>query len=186
MKTPSARADAVHAANAGPRNGAVVEGLRSAIEAVLQRVLGSTDPEYEDVLQNSLERVIATLDQDTFRGECPLSVWAALIARKVAADALRVRYRERRVFVHADTMEMVTGAHSPAAGPELRIEARERLQQFADALSALRVGRAQVVYMHGVLGYQLAEIAAMIGISVTAAQSRLVRGRREIATRLRH
>jgi RNA polymerase sigma factor (sigma-70 family) len=186
MKTPAARALTVHAANASPANGAVVDALRAAIEAVLQRVLGSTDPEYEDVLQNSLERVIATLDQDTFRGECPLSVWAGLIARKVAADALRVRYRERRVFVQGDTMETITSHHSSEAGPELRIEARERLQQFASALSGLRVGRAQVVFMHGVLGYQLAEIAEMIGISVTAAQSRLVRGRREIASRLRH
>jgi RNA polymerase sigma-70 factor (ECF subfamily) len=186
MKTSSSRGGAVHSANADASTEGVVEGLQAAIEAVLQRVLGATDPEYEDVLQNSLERVIATLDQDTFRGECPLSVWAALIARKVAADALRVRYRERRVFVHGDTMEAIPGLHSLAAGPEPRIEAREQLQQFAHALSGLRVGRAQVVYMHGVLGYQLAEIAAMIGISVTAAQSRLVRGRREIATRLRH
>lgn len=41
------------------------------------------------------------------------------------------------------------------------------------------------MYLHSVLGYELAEIAAMIGISVTAAQSRLVRGRREITHRMK-
>lgn len=161
-----------------------VEGLQSAIEAVLQRVLGVTDPEYEDVLQNALERVITTLDQETFRGDCPLSSWAALIARKTAADALRERYRERRVFVHDDVGETWTTLHFPEAGPERRIQARERLKRFDRALSRLGQGSAVVVYLHGVLGFDLAEIASMVGISVAAAQSRLVRGRREIAHRL--
>src|SRR5215472_4616571 len=34
----------------------IAEDLQTAVETVLQRVLGVTDPEYEDVVQNSLER----------------------------------------------------------------------------------------------------------------------------------
>jgi RNA polymerase sigma-70 factor (ECF subfamily) len=162
----------------------VVESMQTAIEAVLQRVLGVTDPEYEDVLQNSLVRVITTLDREAYRGDCPLSSWAALIARKAAADALRDRYRQRRVFVHDETGESWSTFAMAAAGPEEQIQARERLKRFNKALSRLGQGSALVVYLHGVLGYELTEIAAMVGISVAAAQSRLVRGRREIAHRL--
>jgi RNA polymerase sigma-70 factor (ECF subfamily) len=183
MKMTPTRPGLVEPGTVSPFNH-VVESLRPAIEAVLQRVLGATDPEYEDVVQTALERVITTLDRDAFRGECPLSSWAAVIARKAAADALRDRYRERRVFVYDDTGETWSTFHFPQAAPEERIQARERLKRFVRALSRLGEGSAAVVYLHGVLGYELAEIAAIVGISVAAAQSRLVRGRREIAHRL--
>lgn len=140
MKPRLKHAAPVQAGGWSPSN-RVVERLQSAIEAVLQRVLGATDPEYEDVLQNSLERVVATLDQNTFRGECPLSVWAALIARKAAADALRERYRARRVFVEGgDDVQAATARCTAEAAPEQRFLARERLRRFNTALSRLRVG----------------------------------------------
>jgi len=44
--------------------------------------------------------------------------------------------------------------------------------------------RAQVLLLHEVNGLELAEIAAALGISVMAAQSRLSRGRRELRARL--
>jgi len=43
---------------------------------------------------------------------------------------------------------------------------------------------AEAVFLHDVLGHELAEIAIMTQVSVSAAQSRLVRGRRELFRRL--
>lgn len=37
-----------------------------------------------------------------------------------------------------------------------------------------------MVYLHDVLGYDICDVAARVGTSVSAAQSRLVRGRREL------
>jgi RNA polymerase sigma-70 factor, ECF subfamily len=51
-------------------------------------------------------------------------------------------------------------------------------------LARMNPARAQVLVLHEVNGMDLAEIAAVLGISVTAAQSRLSRGRRELMSRL--
>jgi RNA polymerase sigma-70 factor (ECF subfamily) len=44
--------------------------------------------------------------------------------------------------------------------------------------------RAEAVFLHDVLGHELAEIAVITGATVAAAQSRLVRGRKELLERL--
>jgi RNA polymerase sigma-70 factor (ECF subfamily) len=170
--------------NGRPSKGDIAR-VRSVVESVLRRALGTQDPEFEDVLQTALARVVETLEQNTFRGNCPLSAWAALIARKTAADSLRERYRKRRLFGEGDPTEILGALSSADAGPEHLALVREQLRWFTSALSGLRVGNAQVVYLYDVLGYELAEISAMIRISVAAAQSRLVRGRREIASRMK-
>jgi RNA polymerase sigma-70 factor (ECF subfamily) len=45
--------------------------------------------------------------------------------------------------------------------------------------------RATAVLLYDVFGYELAEIAAMTGVSAAAAQSRVVRGRKELHERIR-
>jgi DNA-directed RNA polymerase specialized sigma24 family protein len=75
----------------------------------------------------------------------------------------------------------VAVARFPAgADPERVASAREGLAQFAGELSGLGEAHAEVVYMHDVLGHELTEIAVLLGITVAAAQSRLVRGRRRM------
>jgi DNA-directed RNA polymerase specialized sigma24 family protein len=65
-------------------------------------------------------------------------------------------------------------------GPERLTDLHETLERVNRALRGLGPKKARVVYLHDVLGYQLEEVATMLGTSVAAAQSRLVRGRREI------
>jgi DNA-directed RNA polymerase specialized sigma24 family protein len=49
---------------------------------------------------------------------------------------------------------------------------------------AMSPDKAMVLVLHDVLGHELVEIAAMLGISTSAAQSRLVRARRDFAERM--
>jgi RNA polymerase sigma-70 factor (ECF subfamily) len=148
-----------------------------AVQGVLRRMLGVSDPEYEDILQSSLERVVETVEHARRRNYA-IPQWAAVVTRNVAVDALRARSRERR-FLSRDDEERI--ASCPAgADPERVASARESLARFASALGRLRSGSAQVVYMHDVLGHDLAEVATTLGVSVAAAQSRLVRGRRQL------
>jgi RNA polymerase sigma-70 factor (ECF subfamily) len=127
-----------------------------------------------------LENVLVTIDGGRFRGECPPSGLAATIARNVAVDALRARSRERRVFSHDADEAIATKIPGEEVGPERLAHVHQQLREYAGALSRVAEGKANVVYLHDVLGYELSEVATMVGTSVAAAQSRLVRGRREI------
>lgn len=139
------------------------------------------DQEYEDLLQTALEVVLVSMRKNEFRGDSSLSTWAATIARNVAIDALRARARARRVFAHeADAQDVAARRHSMHPNPERLADVREQLAHYRDALTKLCPDKARVVYLHEVLGHRLEEIAGMLGISVAATQSRLVRGRRDI------
>jgi RNA polymerase sigma factor (sigma-70 family) len=155
--------------------------VRSTVDTVVRRFVGSTDPEYEDLVQSSLVNVLASIDGGKFRGDCPPRGWAAVIARNVAVDAIRARTRERRLITHdghAVADEQEPPGHG--LGPERLADLHEMLDRVNRALSRLGPKNARVVYLHDVLGYEMQEVAAMLGISVAATQSRLVRGRREI------
>jgi len=158
-----------------------MKNVQSTVDTVVRRLVGSTDPEYEDLVQSSLVNVLATFDGGKFRGDCPPRGWAAVIARNVAVDAIRARARERRVISHdGDAVADERGHTEGSLGPERLTDLHETLDRVNRALSGLGPKKARVVYLHDVLGYQLDEVATMLGTSVAAAQSRLVRGRREI------
>jgi RNA polymerase sigma-70 factor (ECF subfamily) len=157
-----------------------LKSVRSTVDTVVRRLVGSTDPEYEDLVQSSLVNVLATFDGGKFRGDCPPRGWAAVIARNVAVDAIRARARERRVIAHDGDAVADEQGHAAGLGPERLTDLHETLERVNRALRGLGPKKARVVYLHDVLGYQLEEVATMLGTSVAAAQSRLVRGRREI------
>jgi RNA polymerase sigma-70 factor (ECF subfamily) len=158
-----------------------MKNVQSTVDTVVRRLVGSTDPEYEDLVQSSLVNVLATFDGGKFRGDCPPRGWAAVIARNVAVDAIRARARERRVISHdGDAVADERGRTEGDLGPERLTDLHETLDRVNRALRGLGPKKARVVYLHDVLGYQLEEVATMLGTSVAAAQSRLVRGRKEI------
>jgi len=158
-----------------------MKNVQSTVDTVVRRLVGSTDPEYEDLVQSSLVNVLATFDGGKFRGDCPPRGWAAVIARNVAVDAIRARARERRVISHdGDAVADERGHTEGSLGPERLTDLHETLDRVNRALRGLGPKKARVVYLHDVLGYQLEEVATMLGTSVAAAQSRLVRGRKEI------
>jgi RNA polymerase sigma-70 factor (ECF subfamily) len=154
-----------------------------AVEATLLRVFGRREADHEDLVQIVFEQIILTLSKRRYAQACSLKTWASSIAANVALKSLRSRYRQRRVFdvfVEAETVSNQS-SHEDVEGT---IAARERVTRVRHELSQLASAKAEAVLLHDVLGHGLLEIAAMTGTSVTAAQTRLSRGRRELAARL--
>jgi RNA polymerase sigma-70 factor (ECF subfamily) len=167
-----------------------IQDVRSAVRIVLRRLVGAEDPEYEDLVQSAIEHVLVTFERGRFRGDCPRGGWAAVIARNVAVDAIRARSRERQLFVR-DPGDLTVGESARGldagvgpAGPEHLLVVQERMRRLQGALLGLGMHKANVVFLHDVLGHELGDISAILGVTVAAAQSRLSRGRREIIARI--
>src|SRR5262249_59603524 len=111
-----------------------------------------------------------------------LAAWASAVATKVGLMALRSRCRERRAVRGAgasDELEMPDSRYQIDG----QLEARDGIRRLQTALAGMNGVRAEVLLLHDVVGLELAEIAALIGASTAALQSRLVRGRRELIRR---
>lgn len=157
--------------------------LLPAVEASLLRVFGRREADHEDLVQIVFEQIILTLSRRSYAQACSLKTWASSIAARVALKSLRSRYRQRRVFDLRAEPEAVSLQRS-SDDVENNVASRQSVQRLREELSSMAPPKAEAVLLHDVLGHGLLEIAAMTGTSVTAAQTRLSRGRRELAVRL--
>jgi RNA polymerase sigma-70 factor (ECF subfamily) len=158
----------------------VYERVAHVVDVTLYRLLGVGDQEREDLAQQAMERVISTVASGRYLRDCSLISWATLITQHLAIDAIRARTRERKVFdrhLGTDAIELVADGQRTA---EHFVETQRRAQRLRSALSAIPSSNAEAVVLHDVLGHNLCEIARLTGVSVAAAQSRLVRGRRKV------
>lgn len=178
--------DIVEAVRQGDRSSAdqLYFRLVDAVDITLFRIFGRREAEHEDLVQRSFEQIVLTLSRRTFAGACSLRTWASAITARVAFNVLRSRRRERAVLVSTPPDQLDTGSHAHAPDAEALSLAREDIERLRRHLTRMKPDRAQAVFLHDVLGHELAEIAVMEDISVAAAQSRLVRGRRDLYKRL--
>ncbi|HTQ07347.1 MAG TPA: RNA polymerase sigma factor [Polyangiaceae bacterium] len=163
--------------------GHVYDRLLGAVDHALYRVFGRREHDHDDLVQAAFEQIVLTLSRRSYARACSLQTWASTIATHVAFNALRARRRERRVF---DRDANNVGEPEPPASSDLEraAGARADLERVRWLLAQMKPERAETVFLHDVLGHDLAEIALMTRVSVAAAQSRLVRGRRELRERL--
>ena len=158
--------------------------LLPAVESALFRVLGRREHDHEDLVQSSFEQIISTLAQRRYAQACSLNTWASTIAAHIALKSLRSRYRQRNVFdarLGADDLaELASGGDDV----ERTVGDRRELERLRVRLSELPPAQAEAIVLHDLMGHPLAEIAALTGASVAAAQSRLVRGRKELLARM--
>ncbi|HVZ72275.1 MAG TPA: RNA polymerase sigma factor [Polyangia bacterium] len=150
------------------------------VDRTVRRLLGNADADRDDVGQLALIEIVTTIDR--YRGDCSLDGWAQTITSHVIFKHIRRRRIERRIF----TDLLASGAvEAPAAThTERGSTTRQLLARVAAHLDGMNDGRAWAFVMHDVLGYDLREIAEMTASSVAAAQSRLVRGRRDLHARI--
>jgi RNA polymerase sigma-70 factor (ECF subfamily) len=149
-------------------------------------VIGRSDPDFEDIVQLSFERVLLSITRKQYAGRCNLATWSSVIASRVAIDHLRRRRHERRVFWFRkeDTDELPEPSTHEKDSPEGLAQRQRVMRALRSALARVSPEKAETVVLFEVLGRDLPEVAELTGVSVAAAQSRLVRGRKEISTHL--
>jgi RNA polymerase sigma-70 factor (ECF subfamily) len=163
---------------------ALYDRVVDMVEAVLFRLLGA-DADHEDLIQQAIERVVSSVVTGRFARGCSLRSWATLLTQHVAVDALRARARERKLFDRRIPYKMLELVEDHTATPEHLAETRRRMALLQSALGRVSRERSEAVVLHDLLGHDLTEIAQLTGVSVAAAQSRLVRGRREVLAWIR-
>jgi RNA polymerase sigma-70 factor, ECF subfamily len=159
--------------------------LIGVVEGTLYRMLGRYEPDHEDLVQSAFEQIVLTLASRRFARACSLKSWAAAVTCNLALNTLRTRGTERKVFDRQFDGASVAVTTPGVQDPEREAGVRRELHALRDTLARMSPKLAQTVVLHDALGHDLADIAVLTGVSVAAAQSRLVRGRsvlRRLAT----
>jgi RNA polymerase sigma-70 factor (ECF subfamily) len=154
---------------------AFYDRVRPIVDRTLSRLLGTSDRDYEDVAQRALVDTI-----DRFRGECPLNAWISIVSARTAFREIRRRRTERRLFADVEVEDAATSVRSHAGA----VAARQAVERVRRELEQMEPNRAWTYLLHDVYGYDLKEVGQITGVSLAAAQSRLVRGRRELHERI--
>jgi RNA polymerase sigma-70 factor (ECF subfamily) len=167
---------AVRAGDAGAAE-SLYERSRPIVARTLHRLLGRNDPEHQDLSQQTMVEIVRTIDR--YRGECPFDAWIATLAAHVVYKHIRHRKVERRVLSDVLPFEPVA-----ADEPAHRAALRSTIDRVCGHLATIDPGRVWAYLLHDVHGHDLREVARIMSISPAAAQSRLVRGRKDLHARL--
>jgi RNA polymerase sigma-70 factor, ECF subfamily len=172
----------VSAARAGNRavSSALCNRLWPQVDRTIRKLLGRRDTDHEDLAQLALFEIVRTIDR--YRGDCSLDTWAQTVTAHVVFKYIRRRRTERRIFSDALVDDDSTAA--PTVAIDRGSLTRDLLARVSKHLEKMNEGRAWTFVMHELMGYELKEIAEMTQVSLAAAQSRLVRGRRDLHKRI--
>ncbi|MGX5828080.1 sigma-70 family RNA polymerase sigma factor [Mesorhizobium sp. 43Arga] len=158
---------------------ALAAALRPELHRYCARLMGSVI-DGEDVVQDTFARAFVALDE--LCAVPQLRPWLFRIAHNRALDLLRSRATRAAEPIEA-ALEVVDDSKADAVETLMRKEAIETaVSRFAE----LPVVQRSVIVLKDVLDEPLAEIAALLGISVDAVKAHLSRGRarlREINVR---
>lgn len=157
---------------------ALHDRTRKQVDRTIYRLLGRRDVDHDDLAQLAMMELIGTIDR--FRGDCSLDAWTSTVTAHVVYKHLRRRKTERRIFSGPVDELVVPSGTNPVRAAAMR-SAAARVHEHLDAMDE---HRAWTYILHDVCGYDLREIAEITGVSVAAAQTRLVRGRKELHQRI--
>lgn len=145
------------------------------VHATLFRVLGA-NRDMDDLLQETFIQVFRSLRG--FRGDARLATWIDRIAARVA---YRYLTQKRAALTTVELDEDTAGA-APVEVAD-RARAREGVRRFYAALSELGPASRVAFALHEVDGRSVAEVASLVGATVTATKLRIWRARRALLQR---
>ena len=128
--------------------------------------------EADDLTQETYLRALQALGQ--FRGDSPVKVWLAGIARRTCSDDFRKSYRSRRLvdrLVGEHLTGIQTADHTPSGVTAL--------------LDGLDHDRRTAFVMTQILGFSYTEAAAACEVPIGTIRSRVARARADLAIEVR-
>ena len=144
------------------------------VHATLFRVLGA-NRDMDDLMQETFIQVFRSLK--SFRGEARLATWIDRIAARVAYRYLSHKKGQAPAVALEDEMA------GPGIEPADRMLAREGVRRFYGVLGELGPAARIAFTLHEVDGRSVAEVAEIVGTSVTTAKLRIWRARRALMKR---
>jgi RNA polymerase sigma-70 factor (ECF subfamily) len=134
------------------------------------RILGATDPDVEDVVQQAF---LAALDGAAkFDGRSSVQTWLFGIVTRRALDSARARYRRHR-FSRILASVGLTGHDQPS--PDHTYQTANEIERMLATLSPLQ----RVVFvLHDIEGYTFAEISGLTDVGISTLHGRLLAARK--------
>jgi RNA polymerase sigma-70 factor, ECF subfamily len=139
----------------------------------------------EDQAQSAMMKAYEHLDQ--YHGDAEFSTWLGRIVANECLMLMRVRRRARFVYLddsptESKTMPVQLAGNDPDPEGELSFTQLTQVLKF-------EVGRIprlmrNVMLLRDIEGLPMSDVADRLGITVSAAKSRLVRARAELRTRM--
>ena len=125
-------------------------------------VILCNEQDVQDAIQDTFCRYMEK--RPTFRDAEHEKAWLIRVATNICRDMIRFRLRHPKICIDdlADTL------------------AAPRQRETLEELLELPVKQKMVIYLHYVEGYQIREIADILGITEGAVKMRLKRGREQI------
>jgi len=146
---------------------------RGRVHACLYRVLGS-NRDMDDLLQDAFLQVFQSLRG--YRAEASLATWIDRVAVRCAYRYLTQRGRRVQTDV-LDDDALPAGVEGTSARRQL---ARDGVKRLYEALDELSPAARLAFTLHEIDGRPLAEVADLVGASVTATKLRVWRARKRI------
>jgi RNA polymerase sigma-70 factor (ECF subfamily) len=159
---------------------ALHDRVRPQIDRTIRRLLTPDDIDHDDIAQHAMIELVSTIGR--YRGDCALDSWTSTITARIVYKHIRRRKIERRIFGTFDPDLVGLMRSDSRTGREAM--ARTVIPRVLAHIGAIDESRAWTFVLHDVCGYDLREIAEITGVTVAAAQTRLVRGRREVHERI--
>lgn len=146
---------------------ALVRETQPAVWRLCAALGAPEDP--ADLTQETFVRVLRAMH--SFRGEAPVQAWILSIARRVCADSIRKRQRQRRLV---DRISRTLTNDEPMSDRSLD-----------DLVARLSPERREVFVLTQQMGLTYDEAAEVIGCPVGTVRSRLARARADLLDAVR-
>ena len=157
---------------------ALHDRVRPQVDRTIRRLLGR-DVDHDDLAQLAMIQLAESMHN--YRGECSLVTWISRVTAYTVMKELPKRRTRRAVF---SDVEGVADLAESSVDLERQTVSRDALRRVRIHIDAMEPTKAWAVVLHDVCGHDLEEIAALTGVSTSAAQTRLSRGRRDLHRRI--